>query len=63
MKTEQEIKEKQIEMLTELMNAIEACDAFESSFGKKPTDEENESMMLKVAMLKFGNSTLNWILE
>lgn len=63
MKTEEQIKEKQIEMLSELMNTIEALYAFENSFGRKPTDDEKESMMIKVAMIKFGNSTINWVLE
>ena len=42
MKTEGQIREKQIELQAQLINAIEAKHTFESAFERKPTEEEDK---------------------
>jgi len=63
MKTEEQIKEKQIELEGELMNAIEAKHTFESAFERKPTEQENEIMLHNIAILEAQNDVIDWMLS
>lgn len=63
MKTEGQIREKQIELQAQLINAIEAKHTFESAFERKPTEEEDEAMLLAIEKSELQLDVLNWILE
>jgi hypothetical protein len=63
MKTEEQIKEKQIELQGELMNAIEAKRTFESAFERKPTEQENKIMLHNIAILEAQNDVIDWMLS
>ena len=45
------------------MNAIEAKKCFESSFNREPTEEENEAMLNKIALLEFQDDIITWVLS
>ena len=63
MKTEGQIKEKQIELQGQLMSAIEAKHTFSSIFNREPTEEEYEGMLLAIDKTELQLDVLNWILE
>jgi len=63
MKTEEQIKEKQIELQGELMNAVEAQHTFESAFERKPTEKESEIMLHNIAILEAQNDVIDWMLS
>jgi hypothetical protein len=63
MKTEEQIKEKAIEIQGELITLVESVNTFESLFGRLPSEEESDELMERISMLGMQEDILNWVME
>ena len=62
MKTEQEIKEKKIEIQGELMNAVEAKNAYESVMGSKMDKFEALKYDIRIFLFESQIDVIDWML-